>query len=73
MIAYLVHKYQNQVHHLAVISVAKKGILDRFNVPVTTLFRKNETKKIMVCDVEDILTLTGLVRFNNHSNEFKVI
>ena len=69
----MVHKHQNQVHHLAVISVAKKSILDRFNVPVTALFRQNEVKNFMVCDVENIVTLAGLVRYNNHINQFKVI
>ena len=73
VVTYLVHNHQDQVHHLAVISVAKKNMLDRFNVPVTTMFHEYETKKVMVCDVEDIFALAGLVRFSNHSNEFKVI
>ena len=73
VVTYLVHNHQDQVHHLAVISVAKKSKMDKFNVPAITLFHDNEAKKIIVCNVEDIITLAGIVRFNNHSNEFKVI
>ena len=73
VVVFLEHKHQDQVHHLAVISVAKKSIMDKFNVPVITLFNEDEAKKILVCNVEDIITLTGFVRFNNHTNQFKVI
>ena len=38
-----------------------------------TLFNENEAKKVIVCNVEDIITLAGFVRFNNHTNQFKVI
>ena len=73
VVVFLEHKHQDQVHHLAVISVAKKSIMDKFNVPVITLFNEDEAKKIMVCNVEDVITLAGFIRYNNRINQFKVI
>ena len=73
VIVYLEHKHQKQVYHLAVISVAKRSRLDKFNIPVITLFNESKAKKVIICKVEDIITLAGFVRFNNHRNQFKVI
>ncbi|OBZ80342.1 hypothetical protein A0J61_11609, partial [Choanephora cucurbitarum] len=59
VVVYLEHKHQNQVYYLAVISVAKRSRLDKFNVLVITLFDENEAKKVIVCTVEDIISLAG--------------
>ncbi|OBZ66009.1 hypothetical protein A0J61_11924 [Choanephora cucurbitarum] len=47
--------------------------MDKFNVAVITLFNEDEAKKTMVCNVKDVITLAGFIRYNNHINQFKVI
>ena len=47
--------------------------MDEYGVPVVTYFANNEDKKILVCDVKDIVTPVGFIRFNPNERQFKVI
>lgn len=71
---FIKHSQNGVASFLAVIETMKKHELDEFGVPVVmSNSRGQESQKIAVCDVTDIVEGVGLVRFSSTQNKYKVI
>ena len=73
VITYLVHKHGGRVFHLAVLSLVEHSDMNEYGVPIVTCFANHQDSKIVVCDVSDIITSAGFIRFNTNERQFKVI
>ena len=58
---------------MAVLSLVEHSFMDEYGIPIATCFADNQDRKIIVCDVVDIVTSVGFVRFNSNKRQFKVI
>ena len=58
---------------MAVLSLVEHSDMNEYGVPVVTCFGDHQDRKIVVCDVVDIVTSVGFIRFNSNERQFKVI
>ena len=47
--------------------------MDEYGIPIVTCFADNQDKKIVVCDVKDIVHPVGFLRFNSNERQYKII
>ncbi|KAI8332185.1 hypothetical protein BD560DRAFT_341296 [Blakeslea trispora] len=73
VVCYLAHNNLGCTYFLAIVSVAKEAHFDSFKVPTVTLFGQFKTKKLIVCNVLDIISIASLLKYNNEAFKFKVI
>ena len=69
----MIHEHQGVERFLALISVVEESMMDRFGVPKVKLFANDARKKVMICEVEHIITIVGLVRYNENDLKYKLI
>ena len=58
----MIHVYRGVECFLVLISVVEESVVDRFDVPAVKLFAEDARKKVMICEVEHIVSIVGLVR-----------
>lgn len=73
VITFFVHVHRGVVYHLAAVSLVESSAMGNFGVPVVEVFSNNEDKKVVVCNVNDIITLAGFVRYSDNERQYKVI
>ena len=73
VITFVVHVHHGTVYHLAVVPLVNNSAMGNFGIPIIEVFANNEDRKVIVCDVSDIITLAGFVRYNDSDCQYKVI
>ena len=69
----MAHQHEGVERFFALVSVVDESSMDRFGVPVVKLFAEGSRKKVMVCEAEHVVTIVGLVRYNENNLEYKLI
>ena len=73
VVSYMVHRHHNSVYFLALVSVYDNSGIDRYGVPWVKRLDDHPLRKVMVCKAQDIITIAGLVRYNERSHYYKLV
>ena len=73
VVSYVVHRYHSLTHFLSLASMYGNSGIDRYGVPWAKRLDDHPLRKAMVCKAQDVITIAGLVRCNEHSPCFELI
>ena len=72
VVCFFEHELNGVFRFLAFVSTLRNAQMDDYGM-ISVNYEEDQNEQYLVCDTNDILTITGLVRYNDDINSYKVI